>query len=787
MELRRGCVVTLLIVLTVTSNSILSYSQQATFLSSVNKAVSYIHAGVPPRTERTSGYDEDGILWIVSGFGGFAEQAVDENARIGYALTIGIENSFRLSYVESNKRSIREHIIKLAQTLYRIKSLDRTGWSDKPAGATVYSDVTAHCVRFLSAAVRNGIVDYDDRFDRAVRDLVSLRDQTGGWSISPNSRLPAEKKPLPGVTAEVLVALLDAKKVNGPVGNDIIQSAINFIVQKAVKSGDKVYWESESKYRSGWDKMAVTSMALYSLCLAKAQGYQVSDEIIQGALSWIVYNLINIARPMDAIFPGMALIQTTFLGYMESEELKGLLMDSMTSLAFSQLPNGAFTNTGYAHIDVIPPTHVIPLFLDWATVTSISTSQISVLSEYIDESYTPIRLVAGGDATFTMTVNSEAEYPLNIRCYTEKPDFLAVLSESGREAYLNPGDTHTYSISLKSPETASLQTVELTFIVVMLVDDREMPIQTRKFKFEIARNSEIQITKTVSPQTVKLEGLVSVSIMLKNNGDMDAKNIMIREELGEGIYVADYMNTSVSLFTTGISITTMKPGEYITFTYTAKPGEAGPGEITLATTFVTYSDALKRLRNVSKASNIVVQRPKLTVSVILPEEVNQSQILIEWAETKTVRVKISNDGNQQAVNASINVNIPKELKIEDPGNLSVSGSRLIYTISQLNPGKTVELAFKVKAGYIYTLPRITTSIKTEYSYEDAEGRALTGYSGSTHLTLYVVVSTWFKILIIAIVIVVAGLIVIRIGKRVGSSMRKRRVSIGIRWGRARLG
>jgi len=262
---------------------------------------------------------------------------------------------------------------------------------------------------------------------------------------------------------------------------------------------------------------------------------------------------------------------------------------------------------------------------------------------------------------------------------------------------------------------------------------------------------------------------------------------MVREELGEGIYVADYMNTSVSLFTTGISITTMKPGEYITFTYVAKPGEADPGEITLATTFVTYSDALKRLRNVSKASNIVVQRPKLAVSVVLPEEVNQSQILIEWAETKTVRVKISNDGNQPAVNASIKINIPKELKIEDSGNLSVSGNRLIYTISHLDPGKTVELAFKVKAGYIYTLPRITTSIKTEYSYEDAEGRALTGYSGSSHLTLYVVVSTWFKILMVAIIIVVVSLIVWRVGRRVGSSMRKRRVSIGIRRGRARLG
>ncbi len=787
MELKHVCVVVLLIFLIVTSHAVSVYSQQATFLSSVNKAISYIHAGVPHRSERTSGYDEDGILWIVSGFGGFAEQAVDENARIGYALTIGLENSFRLSYVESNKRSIKEHVVKIAQTLYRIKSLDRTGWSDKPAGATIYSDVTAHCVRFLSAAVRNGIIDYDDNFDRAVRDLVSIRDASGGWPLSPNSQLPSEKHTLPGVTAEVLVALLDAKKVNGPVGNDVIQSAISFIVQKAVKSGDKVYWESESKYRSGWDKMIVTSMALYSLCLAKAQGFQVSDEIIQGALSWIVFNMINIAQPMDAIFPGMALIQTTFLGYMESEELKGLLMDSMTSLVFSQLPNGAFTNTGFAHIDVIPPTHVVPLFLDWATVTSISTSQISVLSEYIDESYTPIRLVAGGDATFTMAITSEAEYPLNIKCYTEKPNFLTVLSESGKEAYLNPGDVHTYSISLKSPETASLQTVELTFIVVMLVDDREMPIQTRKYKFEIARNSEIQITKTVSPQTVELEGLVTVSIMLKNNGDMNAKNVMIREELGEGIYIADYMNTSVSLFTTGLSITTMKPGEYITFTYVAKPGEADPGEITLATTFVSYSDALKRLRNVSKASNIMVQRPKLVVSVQLPEEVNQSQILIEWAEKKTVRVKISNDGNQPAVNASIKIQIPKELKIEDPGNLSVSGGRLVYTISQLNPGKAVELAFKIKAGYIYTLPRITTSIKTEFSYEDAKGRALTGYSGSTHLTLYVVVSTWFKILVVAIIIVVVSLIVWRVGRRVSSSMKRKHVSIGIRRGRARLG
>jgi len=225
------------------------------------------------------------------------------------------------------------------------------------------------------------------------------------------------------------------------------------------------------------------------------------------------------------------------------------------------------------------------------------------------------------------------------------------------------------------------------------------------------RGADLNISKSVSPSTVKLQQGVTYTITVTNNGLADAKNTDVNDTLPNGftnISTNGCTNDSNSVSGNSIHCTLgdLAQGESKTFTIaTNAPNTNG----TYTNTAVTGSDTLeKNTADNTSSVNLIVQGADLIPHKAAPNRVAGNS-------TFTYTISLENNGSSTAYGAEINDTIPTNdghsttyvagslTTLDSDWTCSISGQNLhCYTIDSnlsIPSGYNHNIAsFQVKAG-----------------------------------------------------------------------------------------
>ncbi|MFW5986922.1 MAG: BatD family protein [Methanohalophilus sp.] len=228
---------------------------------------------------------------------------------------------------------------------------------------------------------------------------------------------------------------------------------------------------------------------------------------------------------------------------------------------------------------------------------------------------------------------------------------------------------------------------------------------------------ELELTKTVDNDTVKVGDIIRVNVDVKNTGDGDATDIRYEESAPAKFVLEEY------LLKPDDDMSLDEGDEDTVYIYTIKATQAGEFEIDPTT--AKFSNELGM--DTKEASS---NTPKITVEGETPKidaSLNFKDTVVSRGESTEVTLLIKNEGEGDAEDFSMEIQLPEGLEYEDGSDEIeiISGTPTIYQ-DTLGSQQTKEYTFTLKANEIGDI-----SVNASYSYTDEQNQQTEDTSGET--------------------------------------------------------
>ncbi len=697
-----------------------------------------------------------------------------------YAKPLGMEGeSKRLTKAENFGSAIADFLLGSSGSL----------WSGSE-GIIVDIDVSSRVLRAILWSVRARVVSTDDnRLISSISSLIAYQRQDGGWPINPvnpSAQSYTESNAL--VTARTLTVLVEAHSLG--LGERIpdlstsIEKAISYLEGGAIRSGAEVYW-NEVTYRGFTrDRLQVTAEVSDALAKAALQGFEVDQSILAGSAKYLMSYMSMYQPDWDLAVPILhTLLRMSSLGVVDTEEVKvharqyvdvilekqddetglwsppGSLGDILTSLAFS--------------------SEIARFLLDWSKVSTIDLRVAASGLGYFPE-YDPPRLVEGGELRISLGVENGAPRSRTFIVEVRLPPDLELVSNTSNPFVVGAYGNGSFSIKVRA--AGAVEGVTNTRVTFLLEDQAGYVLYTRHFTFALARDGMIEIlSKTVNPGNVSLGGVVTVTVTIRNRGDLPIQGCVIREILGDGFELlpqgANYSEVAQAATIGYPYLGFIEPDQTLSYTYVVRAADAPPGTILLSRTSIEYSDALGNPRNVTRESYVTVRRPMVSM------ELNATELAIEWGKTRAFTVTLTNDGNAESkevvVVATGNPKVSISVLTESSSNATVtapSERERRIKLGPLEPGGSFTFTVIARAGSFYLSPKQGDIISLSMRYSDPGGQVFKGFSDGAVVEVTVLMSAKFKVIFAAVALLAITLLTVRVisWRRARARHRRRR-------------
>jgi len=272
--------------------------------------------------------------------------------------------------------------------------------------------------------------------------------------------------------------------------------------------------------------------------------------------------------------------------------------------------------------------------------------------------------------------------------------------------------------------------------------------------------TQIVVTKEVQPLVVPVNGTLSVTVTVKNEGEEPARNIKITDMFPEQFFELVSGETS---YTRGI----LRPEEAVTLSYVLKAKIEGRAPIDRAT--VEYIDETGSPRHVQSNPGGVVSIVKPEIEYEIKERPESYEIVGSYV---SYRVSVRNKGSGIARNIEIVVQLPDTLMIVNVGegcDIEETSNTVKFTVSELPPNEEKELFLELRplttGKYNITVVEATYyspdgGTKYSFSIPVVEFRAMKPIAIRIMLTVVLIATV-----VIVGVLVIAVTVGIKIGKK----------------------
>ncbi len=212
---------------------------------------------------------------------------------------------------------------------------------------------------------------------------------------------------------------------------------------------------------------------------------------------------------------------------------------------------------------------------------------------------------------------------------------------------------------------------------------------------EVQENTvDLQLTKSASPDSVKVGEQISYTVTVSNSGRSTAKDVSVADKIPEGtILVSSEPGKGTYDQATGIwSIGELAPEESVTLTLIATSDT--PGSITNAAEATTSSNDVDLSNNAASAATTVQEA---SVDLILTKSVSPESINI--SEQVTFTLTISNNGPGTAKEVQVTDKIPEGTTLVSPETAKGSYDQTtgIWSVGELAPEESAMLTLAVTA------------------------------------------------------------------------------------------
>ncbi len=775
-----------------------SGAQEDPFSSGIRDAALYfLHVPVFKNIGDIYPYKRGGVSFgwvggIIYVYQQFAFTAVpDEQANL-YAALI-------MSQALSDQNFVKFSSSERSNLSLRVKSISKWLISERLPNGLWASDVSGRCVdtTYSSSAIKMlvygriaGVLeeDVDDVIMKALSEMISLQDRSGGWASQPDSPIPSRINPNPLHTARVLNSLLLAKRVGYYVSgmDSSIRRAVEYLQNSAVTSGNETYWSGSPMKDS-----EVAS----ALAQAAMQGYSVNGRVLKGSAEFFKEAL---EEGYESTLIGKALLLTALI------KLSALGVTDTYDILSSWSPL-AETIARSRNSDGLPLYGVMPFlgmrcqetctaltFLEWwlrASSVSLSVS----FERGLLPGYTNVTVENSTVVLSVLVKNNLNTKPIELELMSTCSEVLSPLNKSNK-ATLDIGPAGGKQIHLVYSTPLKLLAPHPAYVLLTVKDPYSKTFLYSKYvSFEVVRNSNVRIvTVEIKDKTLNLDSSTTVTLSIENVGDVPATGIKIVEKLDptfELVPETSLNGTALILETKekgAFYIPALGPGRRLTYVYEVRAVSSPPGKNNVSTTILTYTDALGRVRSTRAVVCATVYRPLLSLT-----SMGSSSLQLEWGSTYNLKWEVRNTGNAPAKNISVKFSPGEALSIKSvegyPYTVEPDGS-VHVVIGDLKQMESKEVVLKVKASDFYPSVSTPSYISADMTYKDNLGRFLKGYEVTHMVNIKVVISTFAVILMVLSTAIAAGLVILRLRirsrtvKRTSPFVRKKKAFGGRRKG-----
>ena len=222
----------------------------------------------------------------------------------------------------------------------------------------------------------------------------------------------------------------------------------------------------------------------------------------------------------------------------------------------------------------------------------------------------------------------------------------------------------------------------------------------------------LEIVKT-GPAEAILCDTIPYKITVKNNGSGVACNVMVKDDLPEGLATLD--GKKAVAFNAG----NLNPGEARDFTFTAKAEKKGK-----------YSNAA----TASADGGLMANSTPVSTLVVNPElKVDKTGPAMRYmGRPGTYEIVVSNTGDGEARNTVLTDTIPATTTLVSAEGANVTGSSVTWALGTIKPGESKKVALTLKFNEVGAVRNVATA--TAYC-ATASGSAATEVSGIAAILL----------------------------------------------------
>ncbi len=695
-------------------------------------------------------YDPDNVVYQIPTLGG-PQPNRDYTAYAALMYVFSLEHSDMLELTSKSVIELRNRTKQIITKWFSQGSVSNLWDSTRLPGA-VDIPFSSMVIWLLSEANILGLTD-ETSLRRAVSDLKTHQHPSGGWYASNIGG--AYTEPKAAYTALVLIALLKAKVSGIEVPETTIVKAVKFLESKAKASGKYFYWDKEGLPTPTYfvsslsSREEFTALILYSLSMAKIQGFNVDEAKLKGAAQYLIERVSTI--PSDKQFEiAWGLAVAAGAGTLKISDLEEITMPLLDS--YAMIFNPYTFGTAY---ETIPRLSIY--FLDWMETVIVENPLLFSISP--DKAGYPEqgKIVRGAMLQLTQYIRNKGPSTLKVEFETDIPP-LPITSISEKKVTVNPGSEGTFTFSVNIPANYKTGDVTIGVNVYRVVNGYRIPSRwSRSITVTVIKNSKVELTKKVSKDKLFLGDNLSVNLTLKNTGDVPASDIIVFENLTTSYRRKTIFNADQGLFIPpGFTVPTLNPGEQIAISYVAEAYNCSPGETTFSSTTLTYVDVFEKGHQIKETSKIKVERPLviLTGEISIGESNSSSEVEIPWRSKLTMTLSLENKGNTPAHNVNLKVTVPDQLEINPEETQGTISRGIVTWKGELNVSGQVKVKIVLETSMYYKSLKVRVPIIVDLGYTDPRGVKLESYRETQKYFIIIIMPLWLKVTLITAVIAV---------------------------------
>ncbi len=392
---------------------------------------------------------------------------------------------------------------------------------------------------------------------------------------------------------------------------------------------------------------------------------------------------------------------------------------------------GTLTNTATAVTDSVEGGQ--------GTANNTDTADSDVIApDILVEKSGPASVVAGEASAHTVVVSNIGTAPAkNVVLVDTLPAGLALVSATpapasvdGQVVTFNLGDIEvgaSVTVTLNLTVTATAGTV--TNVAAATTDSVEGGEGTANNSDTHTADilaADVVVTKVSDPATVVTNSTCSFQISFGNIGTATAKNVVVTDEVPEGLYEGDAFTATASVGTVSVSGRTVtvtvgylavSASGTLTITGTVTKSAAAVGNYT-NTVVITTTSTQDDTTNDNDSADVEVVAPSLSLtkqsvvtqvtrSVVNTASVSAAEIVETASDSATDTVTaasriaytltVSNNGNAAATNVVITDTLPADVNVvSNPDGGTVDGGTVTWTIANVPAGGNATINITVE-------------------------------------------------------------------------------------------